>query len=422
MSRLNLKKMDRRDWFVFFIGIFMVVKIRIIGTFTLAEILLLLSYTGGRIFSFWKDRNVKILFTFAFLWLVGTIVANFINSSDTISFIKGTFFQLLFLFLFPPIYNLLIDKPERLLLFFVGMGISGIWAPEFAHTERAAEVWSTDVYRFYAYYGLVSAVAYYLYFKGHKNIAILIIEIASIVGLYHASRNVFLTTTVAAVLLVVLNKRRGGQNQRVAIFKKKILSYVLAGFIGIFFVVIFYETAASRGILGDAAYQKYMDQTSEGNVLEGGRAEFFMGVELIKMKPIVGWGSYSKDTWGFRWRYAMEHNRTYHERYADEYESLPGHSYIVGSWASSGIFGGLFWIYVLIMLFIIFKSGCLLYEPRLLGLIIFQLIALLWAIFFSPFGDRVPFLVFMITLMIIYRNYNRGLYKDRPFEIKKLYI
>lgn len=416
MTKLSFSRLDKKDWFVFFIGLFMVVKIRIIGTFSLAEVFLLLSYFSGRVLRCWKDRNVRWLMVFAFLWIIGTIVANYSNDIEKIDFIKGVFFKLLFLLLISPIYNLVYDKPERLLLFFIGMGISGIWAPDFAQTEAVAEMWSSAVYRFYAYFGLVSAISYYLYFKGWKKFAILIMEITSIIGLFNASRNVFLTVTIAAILLLVFNRRNGSQWQNVAYFKKNLLYYLFVGILSLYLVDVAYETAASKGILGQAAYEKYENQVSEGNLLRGGRAEFFMGIELIKMKPIVGWGSYAKDTWGFRWRYSVEHNQPFHgNESSDEYDGLPGHSYIVGSWMSSGIFGGLFWIYILIVIWKVFKSGCMLYEPRLFGLLMFQLMALLWAIFFSPFGERVQVLFFVITLLVIYDFYIKGIYQSQRY-------
>ena len=414
---LRFGNLDKKDIFAFLCGLFIVVRIRIVGTFLLPEFMLILYGIWGHFSSFKSNRFAKKVYFFAILWLLGTIVSNYLNQIPLEDFLKGVFFLVIFLLLIPAIFDLMRDKPERLLMFYLGSGISNIFMPYFAVSEGQANMWNADVFKFYAYSSLISGICYLLYFKGKQKFAIIVLEIVSIVGLFHASRNLFLTTTIAAIILFYSNRIKGN----VASFGRRIPMLLVALLIGMMVVDNVYENLASNGTLGEDARQKYIMQSASGNILSEGRAEFFMGVQLIAMKPVFGWGSYAKDTWGYRAKYSMEHNRDYYER-LDGYELLPSHSYVVGAWMQNGILGGVFWIYILILLWKIFKSGCLFYEPRLLGLLMFQFTSLLWSWAFSPFGDRVSFLFLMLTLIIIYDNYNRGIYQNSNNQIKKLKI
>ena len=63
------------------------------------------------------------------------------------------------------------------------------------------------------------------------------------------------------------------------------------------------------------------------------------------------------------------------------------------------------------VLFKIFTSGCMMCEPRLLCMLLFSTCALLWNICFSPLNDRIGTLFLIISLMVIYDNYLKGLYQ-----------
>lgn len=402
---LDFRHLDKKDIFVLICGLTIVIRIRIVGTFLLPEILLAFYYLTTRFSSYKKDKNIKKLIGYCFLWLIGTIIANVVNDINLEDSLKGVVFLLILLILIPPIHHLLIDKPERILLFYLGSGISGLFMPYFAVSEMQAIMWSGEVFQFYAYVGLVASFCYYLYYKGNKKLSIALLEIASIVGLFNGSRNLFLTTTVAAIILLYSLK----SGNKVQSYSKRIPALLVTLLLGVFVVDYVYEELAGSGVLGEYAYQKYLTQKEGGNIVQGGRTATFMGLMLVAEKPITGWGSYAKDTWGFSENYYYEHNMKYYE---DPYSTpiLPSHSYFVGAWMQNGILGAVFWIWILVMLWKIFKSGCLLQEPRIMGLLIFQFTALLWNWAFSPFGDRVTFLFLMITYLIIYRNYRLGLY------------
>lgn len=409
MKTLDFKHLDSTDKYVFLVGLCFSVNIRLVGIFSLSEFLLL-----PLAFKYWNalqvDKNAERLRNFAYLWVLGAVIANRVNNIDMFDSIKGIFFLLLFILLMPPIYHLLSDKPERILLFYLGTAISGLFSPFLVQDSAIAEMLAADVYRFYAFAGLFMAIGGLLYFKGKRTLAIVLIELVSIIGLFKASRNLFLTSTLGAGILLIMNGKKGSLESKIALFRKKIGNYFFLGFIALMAVDVIYENLAANGTLGEAAYEKYIYQKQSGNILEGGRALTFMGLELVKMKPITGWGSYAKDTWGFREMYSYEHGLNYHD--TGEIKLLPAHSIFVGSWMQNGILGAFFWIYVLIVLWKVFKSGCLFCEPRVAGILVFKMMAFLWDWAFSAFGNRVTVLFLVMTLMVIYRNYQQGKYSS----------
>ena len=51
-------------------------------------------------------------------------------------------------------------------------------------------------------------------------------------------------------------------------------------------------------------------------------------------------------------------------------------------------------------------------EPRMLCLLMFQSVAFLWDLCFSPFGDRTYTMFLIITLFIIYDRARKGNYQN----------
>lgn len=405
---IHLSKLDKKDYFVLLLGLLLVVKIRVIGTFSISEILLFLTWFSPSMRKYHKDRNVKKMISYAILWLIGTIISNLVNHTEMMDSLKGVFFVLILIMIIPPVYGLVQEKPERVLLFYIGSGISALYGKYFAATEGIRESLASDVYQFYAYAAFVGSIVFVLYYKGKRKLAILIMEAMAVVTLFHASRNFFLNTSIAAIILLIILNGKGSINAQRISFKKKIPVVLMFGLIAAFGVSVVYEDLASNGVLGEAAYEKYVRQSQGGNLLEGGRQETFMGIELITMKPIFGWGSYAKDTWGFKAKYAAKHGREYHDFGYDP--ELPAHSHVVNAWMQNGILGGLFWFFIIIMMAKAFISGSLLYEPRILGLLVFKCVAEMWDWAFSPFGDRVSFCFIFLTLLAILFNYQSGLY------------
>jgi O-antigen ligase len=419
---LGLGNLDRTDKLVLLIGFLVTVKIRIVGIFSGAELILMpmLFFKHGRCL----NSYVKKLMVYAFLWLLGTIASNMHNDIVHDDFIKGVFFLVVLILIIPPIYWLLYDKPERMVLFYLGYGIGSLFSPYTRMDDQYTGALGSqaDIYLFYAISFAVSGIGFFLYLKGKRFLGVATCYIVAVIGLFNMARNPFLTGTIATILLFLLNREsQCNITTTVASFQRKIPKYFLFASIAIFVADSVYEPLAASGTLGYEAQEKYFMQTKGGSAIEGGRAETFMGIQLIKENPIWGYGSYARDkNDAFHARYAAEHNKEYIWWATNEDRLLPGHSHIVGAWMQNGILGGIFWIYVLIICWKVFKSGCFIYEPRMLCLTMFLSCRFLWDLIFSPFGDRTYTMFLIITLFIIYDRYRKGDYQRGL--VKKLNI
>ena len=86
-------------------------------------------------------------------------------------------------------------------------------------------------------------------------------------------------------------------------------------------------------------------------------------------------------------------------------ETIPSHSYFFGAWVDAGIFGGVFWLYILSMSLL--GAYRLLGVPQLfLPLSIFTILTLVWNILFSPFGADSRFIAayHVVILFWVIRN------------------
>ncbi len=111
--------------------------------------------------------------------------------------------------------------------------------------------------------------------------------------------------------------------------------------------------AAEKGFFDEDVAAKFNTQ-SEGKlgVLFGGRPETLVAIQAIRDSPIIGHGSFAVDQ-----RYLeLKQDIQYEYGYTDidtpediENPTIPTHSHLTMAWVESGIFGGLFWMYILVL-------------------------------------------------------------------------
>jgi O-antigen ligase len=145
-----------------------------------------------------------------------------------------------------------------------------------------------------------------------------------------------------------------------------------------------------------------MQTAGEDGLLLGGRSEFLVSSLAVLESPVIGHGSWAKDC-----RYASLYVELKREAgYIPGAESetclIPAHSHFMGAWVQAGVFGAVFWLWVLTLPV---RTLARLYatRERLTPLVAFLAFLLLWDIFFSPFGgDRRFMTPFYIVLMMSY--------------------
>ena len=150
---------------------------------------------------------------------------------------------------------------------------------------------------------------------------------------------------------------------------------------------------ANHGFFDENTQDKF--QTQEAGrlgVFVGGRPETLVAIQAIRDSPIIGHGSFAVD----RKYNILQKDIEYENGYAfsddasEDEGGIPAHSHLTQSWVESGLFGGIFWICVLLLNF----RGILLLISRgspMAPLYSFLLVGFAWDILYSPMGsfDRI---------------------------------
>ncbi|MCM1522570.1 MAG: hypothetical protein NC039_07965 [Muribaculaceae bacterium] len=408
-----IRHLDNKDKLIFVVGLLSYIKFRVLGTFACAEILIFLSTPFIPFKAFTRNKEVRTFFLLAGLWLLGVLLADIYNDSPLTERLKGTFNVMFLMMLIPFAYWILYDKPQRMLFYVLGAGISGVLSFHFQGTAYEADNEIANImWGYYAMQYLTVAIAAWLYYAGHRKAGCIVIMAFGILGLFNLSRNVFLLYTIDTIIILVIGKVVESNKWRSKLkMAKRFIPLLLLLVIAFMGVKAVYSDLAASGTLGERAKEKYEDQAGRKLGLVSARSDFFVALYSITESPIFGYGSYAKDTGHFNQRfYNMIGQDLHMNRVPDTTEKLmQGHSYILGAWVYSGILGCIFWVWVLFMLLKFIHKALFLY-PNLLLLNITLLSMLLWDIFFSPFKDRMVVLMdltFILIQLYAYRKYTR---------------
>ena len=174
-----------------------------------------------------------------------------------------------------------------------------------------------------------------------------------------------------------------------------------------------YTYAARNGHLGRDAQSKYEKQTKTGEgvlkLLMSGRSEFFVSIPAALKRPILGYGPHAEDTEGFYVQFLLKYGaekdylvyqaRAYHAAARGYRIEIPTHSHIMGAWVHYGIWGLIFYLW---LLWTIYKQlRCYMDAiPQWFGYFAMSIGSYLWHIFFSPVGNRMMLGLFIATLFI----------------------
>lgn len=405
----NILFHDRKDKIVFLVGCFSTFYVNIIGRIYIGELIIFLIYIFQTQTRISLPKNIKIISNLLYLWLASAIISDIWNQTPFVDMIKGVTSILFLIVLLPFVYWALYDRLSRWIVFYLGTVISSQLTYYLITSQTAFG--STDIWRIYSYSPLITGLAIYLYWKGKKKLSYITFLLFGIWMLFNGSRNVFISCSFTFIILYFLNQYFDySKYDQLCIYKSRISGLVIAIAIGFVAVDNVYEVLASNGTLGKEAYNKYIKQSTSSLGLASGRIEAIMDADLISKSPIIGYGSYAKDKTSYVKNFYIKHHipftySTFDREINSVENMLPRHSRIGGLWMWHGIGAGIFWIYILYIIFKIFKTGAFLLEPRLLGLCVFSMMTEIWDIFFSIMSVRLPFLFFIVYLILIYHKY-----------------
>lgn len=235
---------------------------------------------------------------------------------------------------------------------------------------------------------LVSSV---LYTKARLLSVLCFLALAPLMALYGSRSDAFLCILVAVIFFVVMLIKRtrytGGVGKGKMIFTGCV---ALLTILGIYNIYIF---AAPKGYLGEMQMMKYERQTQTvfGNsplgLILSGRTQSVALFLAGKENPIWGLGSWPDIYTYYVEALAYADNSLALDRFVDNvpYLHASGHSAVLGSWASCGIFGLIFWLYLAIKASVIFKN-VIVNETLLTPWLIPACVMFYWHWAFSPIG------------------------------------
>ena len=226
-----------------------------------------------------------------------------------------------------------------------------------------------------------------------------------------SGRSTALSALGTVALIFIAGKKREAIRRRLC---SKLGLWCCVAIVGIFCIHTLYRVAVTEGWLGEDALKKYEQQTQGDTsimaLLLGGRMESFCGLIACVDKPIVGFGPWAEDKNGYTGEFLSKYG-TY-EDYGNyirsmewrlargiTYHMIPVHAYITEFWLWYGIFGLLFWLYIIFVFIRYLKQDCWV-VPQWFMWIAASMPGYFWGIFFSPWSDRIGGIVFVVACLM----------------------
>lgn len=409
-----------KNLLAFLFGLGSVTQIRMIGAMGISEAITVFLAPFVLINTWQKLKEAKgqtILFLLL-LWMLSAGFTDLYRETETKDAIKGVVAIPFLAAMFIISFALLWDDIKRVRWIALGMALSAIISIYAFRTQallgRAESVGEAveGLVTFKTVYAgvllLVIGALTALLFRNWPLITVWILLISSAIFLYGGSRNGFL------VLLLSAGGAWLAQGRFLSLRAIQRRTAILAIFVAIggLIAVETYVYAVESGWLGEEALTKYEDQSESDIGLLSGRAEFVAAILAIKDSPIIGHGSWAidKENYGSQMlEYIGEYEAANFrdQRMREQDFLLPTHSHLWQSWVWHGLFGGLFWMFVLVLMIRFFKHALHLCRP-LIAYFILLLITAGWDLLFSPFSQRprwgILFAVIVLSLAEVDRR------------------
>lgn len=408
---------NQKSIWLIILGLLYPITLRVWGIIRVGEILAILLgiWTMAKYgHSYMKIKSFRKLIFLYCLCLVAILISDWVNQVDAVDALKG-FGS--FAFLLPFFYVgmwLLSDDLSRIKYFVIACTVAQwlvfLFLPQFSYE---ASVFSNVEYatikdkldlneELFAYqYAPIILVFLCLFYSKHKKLLSVLLLPISLFFLFGGSRNLFLVYACAGVLLLMLfDINSSNKVEKILRFRKRIIVVVLgmALFAGI--VNFSYMYLAKNGFLGDVAQWKYEYQSQDGNIFIGGRPHFFIGAYAALKEPIWGYGSYAKDVDGIASEFARKYDlKLDFETFS--HNLIPTHSHIIYFWVCNGIMTLPFWIFVIYNLVIFILRGNWAWCLSQSAYYLIVSLSLLWAVFFSPYQDRLTFAFIIVAVVLM---------------------
>ncbi len=363
-------------------------EVTLIGRLTFADVLLavVLPLAITRIARVGCSPPAKQFYIFAGIWFVGAVATDVIRHTPAEDIARGWSKIVFFIVNFTSI-NFLVDaKRRRLIAFIALLAVAAavrlrMGVDEFGFgVESFGGAWKFG-------YGLLLAeaallVSAFLLSYPLTRLAGMSLPFAdAAINVALNARNLFGLTALSALALVLTAGRRRALSPRF------VATMGAAALIGGWGLISIYGYAASSGLMGIDAKDKYELQASGSlGILLGGRRESLASTQAILDSPIIGHGSWARDITYVELMVTRLEEAGYEmqgDPFADDL--IPSHSHLLGAWVEAGILGAVFWAWAAWVTVRGLQAAILRPTP-LTGFVVFIGLSLLWDILFSPFG------------------------------------
>ena len=395
----------------------MCVEVKIVGRLFGTDIFLL-AILPLLLRSRWRLLTARLPMTvlrLELLWLAGQVATDLWRGTPFEDFTRGWSMIAFGLFHFATLYILLYGSRQRIVEYAIGLAVGGILAFFLdPNVFAAAYPWKFGVGEPITILIVVAAAS--IFSAGSVFVSSSALLFGACLNVYMGFRSLAGVCFMAAVFLMM--QRESARLSRGSRWVTIALGIaVLATAAG---TLKFYDFAASTGLLGYQALEKYDIQSAgEFGVLVGGRGQIFSSALAIRDAPILGHGSWAMDTdYGLQGDMIM---RDLGYRPLDPNPQaasglIPSHSYLFGAWVDAGIAGAIFWAWVFTLeiraMFALFRIA----EP-LSPLIAFFVVLLAWDLLFSPYGaqQRLFAAYEMVLAVYVLETARSGIMSARAF-------
>jgi hypothetical protein len=365
--------------------------ISLIGQAYLGEILAI-GYAALQ-FRLWKvSKFERVFLAMSLIWAGAQLLSDVWNNTPFESSLKGVFAPIVLCFTVLGLARYFRANPRRMPSFLLG-GTLGQLAATLLFPDSYAQgnPWKWGVGA--CVLSLISI--HYSFFRrsATERALVFFITVFSLVTLAFDARSLA-GLPVFTLGIYWITRKQNGRIARLFSGRRGLLKLVLVLVPTVVFVNILISwvlsTSAVLELLPGTTAEKYRAQASGAyGILLGGRTEILVSSRAFFDHPWLGHGSWARDRSGeyISELASLRATLGYSESSSVDAASLelgliPVHSYIMGALVWAGIFGGLFWLYLLSAIGRIFLRS----MRELPYYYFIGMVMLAWNVLFSPFG------------------------------------
>ncbi|HMG84951.1 MAG TPA: hypothetical protein VK574_04380 [Terracidiphilus sp.] len=399
------------EGFLVALGISSSVVVRLVGDLFVAEIAMIVTFPFVLAFSIRRLQRPYLirLFVLLGLWFLAQVLSDAYNHTVWLDRMRGMAGIIVFTTEIAFLAMVVAENERRKTIFITAFAIGSVVLTRYQPNVAAIGLEGADAWKWSYSFGvtiLALLASSLLAARGRQVFALLLLIGVSAIDLLMNSRSAFLMLLVSTVLAFPIIPDQIGRfgllPQRNNLFRVAMV-VVLALAAG-WSANQLLRLVTRSGLISEEAQEKNESEAQAGNLLLGGRPEVFIGLHAVMDSPVLGHGSWARDMKYTEMQYDLMQeygiNGDLTDTEADTRGLIPSHSHIIGAWVYAGLFGAIFWGYVIWLLtnaIVIVAVR----RPPMAPVYSWLLVGFFWNILFSPFGSTSRIFEAFILIAIV---------------------